>query len=585
MFSAPPMLYSEVFSAEIPHPDKKLTIIGAGIVAALEVYFAHQAALAAGESLRTTMFEKNSSLSETTASNIAPSLTPDEILSVVPRGHALLEKLGIVFSQPGGIRVDDVPGVNDSETAQRFIEQVQRDSVDEVAYQERTETLLRLGKESMELWQKIYDEGDEALRTIMEDANFNPCREPTQEISVLHDGYRIDLMYGIPNALSKAEGMKADYEKLGYRHCKILSPDEVAALDPSLKNFCLRYSQELMGDAPAWQDDVVALYRPGGCLNTEVFLPKFYEYLRKKMGQYTSDSGLQKDCLQLRFNRRVDELLYADFANNNACTIVGLRYNYELLKVNKHAYGKSDYVFCSGEAVGTLEKLGLEEPAYTGFAGASLKLRIPVPADRLEEYQSFNHCMEVHKEGIVLAWQARLMQDAVDNNHYIAIGVAGTKAFYDVQSPNKNEAFARDRNLLQLNMMNDVLPEPISWALGSAAKGQDLTADDLQFLENKGIAKRWVGIRAVAYDGFPTLGCVFNQETGHPVENARTTTHLGSGGVSFAPAAVLFSRAAKRKRDGDAERVPGSVGSATVASNDAIDPLVAAVTKYGNSQR
>lgn len=28
------------------------------------------------------------------------------------------------------------------------------------------------------------------------------------------------------------------------------------------------------------------------------------------------------------------------------------------------------------------------------------------------------------------------------------------------------------------------------------------------------------------------------------VENARTTTHLGSGGGSFGPAAVIFSRAA-----------------------------------------
>jgi hypothetical protein len=60
-------------------------------------------------------------------------------------------------------------------------------------------------------------------------------------------------------------------------------------------------------------------------------------------------------------------------------------------------------------------------------------------------------------------------------------------------------------------------------------------------LEEKGIAKRWSGTRAVAYDGFPTLGPVYPD--GQKVEKARVTTHLGSGGVSFATGAVSVSQA------------------------------------------
>ncbi len=49
-----------------------------------------------------------------------------------------------------------------------------------------------------------------------------------------------------------------------------------------------------------------------------------------------------------------------------------------------------------------------------------------------------------------------------------------------------------------------------------------------------------MGRRAVAYDGFPTLGELFIN--GHKIKNARCTTHMGSGGVSFAPAAVQVSQ-------------------------------------------
>ncbi len=64
----------------------------------------------------------------------------------------------------------------------------------------------------------------------------------------------------------------------------------------------------------------------------------------------------------------------------------------------------------------------------------------------------------------------------------------------------------------------------------------------MKLLEDKGIAKCNVGSRAVAFDGVPTMGQVFKD--GDLIENARVTTGLGSGGVSFAPAAVLASQSA-----------------------------------------
>lgn len=247
--------------------------------------------------------------------------------------------------------------------------------------------------------------------------------------------------------------------------------------------------------------------------------------------------------------RRVEQVTYD---SNNTNRINGLQFfSASTVKRNKHNYQHSDYVFCPGESVGTLKKLGLAEPEYARFAGASLMLCIDVPIDKIKEYSTFNHCMEVHQEGVVLAWQARF----IDNK--IFIGVAGTKAFYGDQQPQKNQAFAINRNLLQLNMVNDVLPEFLSLALGKDTQRKQLTLTDMEELENKGIAERWVGTRAVAYDGFPTLGHVYNEEG--LVSNARCTTHLGSGGASFSPAAVLVSRSSIFKEETDQQKLQDQV--------------------------
>lgn len=496
--------------------EKHIVIVGGGHVGLIEAYLASLRAQKSGEKVRITIYEKNASTKETTAANIWNSHTPDEIISVVPRGPELEEKLAIAFNQPGGIRVTDVAGVNDSECTHRFIEQVKAYGKDEEGHQKRTQALLKLGKAGMMLWKKFYETADPDLKTILQECNFNPCTElASQEEASLHKGYRIDLIYDIPNAKDRATSMMKTYQELGYKSCKTLTPDEVVSLDPSLAQFCKAHSHGEPGKRE-WNEDSVALWRPGGCLHTQDFLPKFAAYLEKK-GNF-----------KIIYNKKVVGVIYDD-QDPHQVKIKGLKFE-DGTQIQDEA---AAYILCPGEAVGTLTHLGFSEPAYAGFAGTSLYLNVPVTAEQLNEFKDFAHCMEVHKVGVVLAWQAKIR----DGN--IFLGGAGTKAFYGDKQPTIHEAFAKDRNLLQLRMFNDVLPQVVSIALNRDTKGQQLTAEDMALLEKKGIAKRWVGRRAVTYDGFPTLGHLYHQ--GKRVANGRTTTSLSSGGGSFSLITSLIS--------------------------------------------
>lgn len=457
----------------------------------------------------------------------------------------MVDKLAIPFSSPGGIRVDDVAGVNDSEAAISFKDAVVIYGRDK-DHGDRVQTLLAMGKMSMEAWQQMYDEGDAELKGVLEASNFNPCREPRNgEIRSLHDGYRIDLIYGIPEAEKHAGSMLASYEKLGYKHCQILSPAEVTGIDPYLADFVQAHSVADSAMTRRWNDDSVALWRPGGCIDARMFLPKLYAYLKKVMGQYKSASGHTEDCFSINFNSEVTGLEFNDKADS--LRISGLKFADGSIK-GDDGYADARYIFCPGEAVGTLKALSFDEPSCAAFAGPSLLLNVPMSAAQADKYKNFSHCMEVHNEGIVLAWQARF------NEGEINISVAGTKAFYGDRLPNKDETFARNRNLVQLNMVNNVLPECMSWALGYNTAGKELGTADLKVLEDKGLAERWVGRRAVAYDGFPTLGQLYCNQ--RKVDNARCTTHLGSGGVSFGPIAVQVSRSTeKNSRDAFVDKV------------------------------
>ncbi|MBV8661138.1 MAG: hypothetical protein JO129_03265 [Candidatus Dependentiae bacterium] len=499
-----------------------LVIVGSGIAAAVESLLAFYDSIKKEIALSITIFEKNASICESTATQIAPSLTPDEIVSVVPRGPALVEKSRILFNLPGGIRVDDVAGINGSQSAEQFMQQANKYSIDELCHAQRTQDLLALGKMSMDLWQYLYDTADIKLQEIFKASNFNPCRPTTGDVKILHDGYRIDLIFNVPNALDKAIGMKSDYEQLGYDQCAILTPTQVVEIDPSLQEFCKDHSMVDDAGNCVWNNDTVALWRPGGCLDVSVFIPRLYAYLQQHMG----------DNFKIYCSHKVTGV---EFGMNDAQKTIITGLNFE----NHAAFhpevdANTEYLFCPGEAVGTLQSLGFAEPAYAGFAGVALKLTIDIPQGHEVDVAHFNHCMEVHQQGIVLAWQARLR----DNKIFIAVG--GTKAFYADQTPHKNQEFAIDRNILQLNMINNVLPEFVSWAFGRDTRGTILSEQDLYNLESMGIAQRWVGTRAVAYDGFPTLGYLYKNN--EQVVNGRCTTHLGSGGVSFAPAVAKISR-------------------------------------------
>ncbi|CDR34729.1 FAD-binding oxidoreductase [Criblamydia sequanensis] len=514
---------------------KRVTVVGGGIIGALESYYAYKEGqnqgskiiinvYEKGESFDVSPHEENGKASTNTSYNIVPSLTIDEILSVVPRGEEMVRKLSIPFSEPGGIRVDDVEGVNDSKSALQFKEAVTAYGSDP-GHEDRTDTLLRLGRKSMDLWQSLYDEADLELKAILEASNFNPCREQKDAVIHLHDGYRIDLIYGIREAEKQALSMKESYEKFGYKNCKLLTPKEVISIDPFLTDYCVCHSSN-----NKWNEDSAALWRPGGCIDTKVFLPLFYDYLKKTMGCYVEDS-IEKNCFSLNFGKEVIAVELG--ARDGNFLIMGLTFK----DGEKHCDKDSEYVFCSGEAVGTLEKLGFSEPAYAGFAGVSLMLNIPLNASQEEAWKNFSHCMEVHNEGVVLAWQARRIKNS------LFIGVAGTKAFYGDKIPHKDEAFARNRNLVQLNMINQVIPEALSLALGFDTKEMTLKEEHLLSLEEASFARRWAGRRSLAYDGFPTFGFLYANNK--RVDNARCTTHLGSGGVSFAPASVYASRQAK----------------------------------------
>jgi hypothetical protein len=509
-------------------------IVGGGIIGAMEAFFGFTESKKNNIPLKITIYEKNTKVSDTTACNIFPSLTPDELLSVIPRGPDLVQKLQIPFYLPGGIRIDDVTTIATSKSTEPFKSQVAQYSLFENEHKDRTNALLQLGKKSMDLWEEIYQAADAELKEIFKSSNFNPCKEVSKDCQNLQKGYRIDLIYNIDNAAAKAEGMKKDYVALGYAQCKLLTPEEVIAIDPFLKDFCNKYSHTDANKNLVWNNNAVALWRPGGCIDVSVFLPKLYEYLTKVMGTYTDENGNKQNNFEIKFGKKVTKLSFND---QEETVITGLEFE-DGSSVSYDA-SSTEYVFCPGEAVGTLAKLNLAESAYAGFAGASLKLLIDIPQDQIALSEQFNHYMEVHQEGICLAWQA------YKKGNQIFIGVAGTKSFYADVAPHKDEAFAKNRNLVQLNIVNNVLPEYISWALGYDTTGKMLTEKELESLEAKGIAVRWVGTRAVVYDGFPTLGHVYY--LGKKVVNGRCTTHLGSGGASFAPASVWISRSCNNK--------------------------------------
>lgn len=525
--SSSPVTSQEVSS----YAKEKVTIVGGGIIGVLNALFLALNAKQTGEKVRITIYEKNAKVIDTTSACIAPSLTTDEIASVIPPVDELLKALNTPFNEPGGIRVMDVAGIDTSASGQRFLAEVAVQGKDQAGIDARQKTLLQMGKMSMDLWVALYKKADPELRAIFKAANFRPCREPMKGEDPLAHGYRIDLLYGVENAVQRATSMAATYAGLGYQHCRLLSPEEVMKKDPTLSDFCETHST-LVNGKRQWKSNSVALLRPGGCINAHVFLSKIMPYLTKKMGTYVNAHGRVKPCFQFKLNRQVSAMETAIRLNQRVVT--GVKFANGYRKKGNHAYTKTTYLLCPGEAIKMLENFGFKAPAYAGFAGASLILNIKVPKGKEAKYKAFVHCMEVHKPGVVLAWQAK------SDGNYIVVAVAGTKAFYAAKTPHITEAFAVDRNLLQLNMINDVLPWVTSLALDRNTKGELLTQADMDYLVKTEKAIRWVGTRAVTFDGVPTVSHLY-LSNGEKVKNGVVVTSLGSGGVSFGPAAAVMA--------------------------------------------
>jgi hypothetical protein len=383
------------------YPESKYTLIGAGIISYIAAYYLWKQSEQAGTSIRITLHEKNHALAQTTASNISPSLTMNEIMSVVPPAPELLDKLKRLFNEPGGIRVDGL-GVNGSKVYTEFLSAVENCGKNPTEHTKRMNALYGLGVLSMNAWQQMYDSADEQLKAILLTSNFQPCREPPNSgAPELHDGYRIDLIYDVAPegqtncALKKAQDMSAEFKALGYEYSQVLSPEEVMRRDPYLREFCMEHADLDSTGTRVWKSTASAVWRPGGCIDTCVFLPLFHEYLTQKMGTYTNAQGKVKNNFRVHYDRKVEGLsLVQDHAREQRIT--GVRFfGQDQVKKNKHDFKQSQYLFCPGENVGTLKKLGLPEPEYTRFAGPSLRLMIDLSPEQIKALKDEQLVQEV----------------------------------------------------------------------------------------------------------------------------------------------------------------------------------------------
>ena len=72
---------------------REMNIVGGGHIGLIQALLAYQRAQERGEQIHIRVWEKNASITDTTAANIWNSHTPDEIVAVVPRGKDLEDKL------------------------------------------------------------------------------------------------------------------------------------------------------------------------------------------------------------------------------------------------------------------------------------------------------------------------------------------------------------------------------------------------------------------------------------------------------------------------------------------------------------
>ncbi|HXW52774.1 MAG TPA: hypothetical protein VEL47_01585 [Myxococcota bacterium] len=494
-------------------------IIGGGHIGLMDALLADQA----GED-RIDIYTKKT-VKESTAANIWNSHTHNEIVSVIPPSNRINELLGIDFDKQG-ISAYDLPGTQKSVSAKKFIDAVKRFGRDLKTQKLNDKALEDMGVKAMSKWKSFNKEAKGPLANLFERSSFNPCGDSEEAAhGEMRKGYRIDLMYGFPDVKATAKKLLEELGEEGakYKYMRELSPDEVASRDPSLKNFVLANSID-KGGSREWKEGVTAIWRPGGSLDTETFLPGVPSVLQERMG----------DRFSMRENHEVTGLSFEQDKRSGEYLITGMEFK-DRPGISFRYPEAIRFDIVPGEAVGTLERLGLFESPYAAFAGCSLKLEVDISNNPalLEEYKNFRHHMEVHKPGIVLAWQARLRDGK------LFVGGAGTKAFYGdvepkpIEGDGPHEKFPEVNNLRQLQMFRDVLPHVVALGMGVDIKElpAEMTQQHLNDLVKKGVATRWVGRRSVRYNGMPSVGFVYHN--GKKVRNGTTITHGGSGGGSF----------------------------------------------------
>lgn len=501
--------------------EEMLVVIGGGHIGLMKVLLANERAKIHGDRFEAIVYTKDKAIEQTTAANIWNSHTHDEFGAVIPPVEKLPESMRTPFDK-GGVLVPDVPGILEHQSSKRFLDAVYQRGANASSVQEIKDVIAEVGSASMKLWRKLYQNANPELKSIMEECNFNPCTDSeSAQCKKLYSGYRIDLIYNVANPIEKAMDMIKGYQVVGYKHSQTLTPDEVLAMDKSLTDFVQDRSE---GSSPnrVWKKDTIAVWRPGGCIDTQRFLPKLVDYLRKDMG----------DRFAIHFDKQVVGVDVEKTSSGNYA-VRGLSFADGTTMPKFANYDHVWFDFNPGEAVGTLERLGFHEPPFAGFAGCSLSLTVPLGGELLKEFQGFKHHMEVHTPDKVLAWQARVI------GRDIFVGGAGTKAFYGPFEPTIDQQFAMVNNLAQLQMFNDVLPKVVSLALGHDTRGATMTKEDLQKLVEQGKARRWVGRRSARFDNMFTSGFLYH--LGHKVENALTGTHAGSGGGSLSPIMSLLN--------------------------------------------
>ncbi|ARB92107.1 FAD-binding oxidoreductase [Legionella longbeachae] len=513
---------------------EKVSIAGNGIVALMIAYFAFLKAREEDKAIKISIRGKYP-ITQTTAAFLVPSLSWNEILSVVPPGKKFIEALGKFFTEfNGGILLPNADKI--IYQAEEFIEAVK--SCGEEDIYRKKELLIEFSKLSLSLWGFIHETADEELRHILLESNYLACRERSVSEIRLRDGYRLDIYYDVLNFEEKLDATIKESREAGYQQAQLISPDELIQLDSSFQLFYENYSTTRSDGVRCWNPGAGVILRPGGCINTPVFLSKFVDYLTRVMGTYLTEDGKEKPCFKAKLGE-----------------VVGLGYSVEKNHVSqfhiadkkatikKRNYNSNDFILCPGESVGTLRRFGLFEPPHARFAGFSLKLILPERLVLKAGFKMDYKCNLAIRTGVA---SSSVVQVGKFGESF-TLGIGGMKAFLGLDEPDLNADYAIKASVYQLNVLNQIYAPLISVCLDRDTRCITLGQQELDQLIRDRFLTRWTGARACAYDGVPTI-CYGQNEYGS-IKNLIVATHLSSGGVTNAPGSAYLVAHLREKQN------------------------------------